>query len=117
MKLNKNINYNRIEIWAPRYHDALRKGSYAVMVAPWKVGEHNIIYFTKARHLEGKEYYMAGTQLRSYPQDSNGKANMYVVPLNDLQLITDSSDDQWDQLQAEEDALREELKKKGIIDG
>ena len=54
MKLNKNINYNRIEIWAPRYHDALRKGSYAVMVAPWKVGEHNIIYLQRPGTLKAK---------------------------------------------------------------
>lgn len=101
---------NRIEIWSPRYKDAADIGSYVVLIAKFKVSEHNIIWFSKARHLEGKEYYMAGNKIRSYPENSNGKITCYAVPLADMELITSVADNSWETLVAEIDELERKVK-------
>jgi hypothetical protein len=110
MKVDKK-NCNRIEIWSPRYHDALDNGNYVVLLAKYKIAAHNIVWFSKAKHLAGKEYYMAGNKIQEYPIESNGKISCYVVPLPDMELISDVSQS-WDTLVAEIDDLERKAKLK-----
>lgn len=81
MLVSKDTPLNLIDIWTPRYKDR------AVLIASYKVKERNKIIFTKAKHLEGYEYYMTGNKLRSYPIDTNGKVQCYAVPLDDLEPL------------------------------
>lgn len=72
---------NRIEIWSPKY------STQSVLVDVRKVKNDNIIYFTKANHLKGKEYYLSGDVARESDIISNGKIKCYDVPLGNLELI------------------------------
>lgn len=81
MLISKYSPINLIDIWSPRYKD--RK----VLIASYKVKEMNKIIFTKAKHLEGREYCMSGAKIRSYPIDTNGKVQVYAVPLDDLEVL------------------------------
>lgn len=81
MLISKTTPLNLIDIWSPRYRD--RK----VLIASYKVKENNKIIFTRAKHLAGHEYYMSGAKIRSYPIDTNGKVQVYAVPLDDLESL------------------------------
>jgi len=86
---------NRVEIWNPRYKDMGETKSWVVMIAPWKLSAgENIIWFSKAKHLKGAEYGMTGVKIKTYPLESNGKANMHCVPLNNLELIKPAERDE-----------------------
>lgn len=116
MKLNPNTHYTEIEIMAPRYNDQWKGEARPVLIAPWNIGEHNIIWFSKAKHLAGQRYYMPGGQIRSYPTTAvKGKKNgttyhMHTVPMTDLTPITDKADDDWDKLMAELDEMEQRIK-------
>jgi hypothetical protein len=79
--VSKYTTLNLIDIFTPRYKDRV------VLIAGYKVKEHNKIIFTKAKHLADKVYYMSGSQIRSYPKDTNGKIMCYAVPLDDLEPL------------------------------
>lgn len=81
MTLDRLTPYNLIEIWMPRYKDR------TVLVAKYKVGLHNKIVFTKAKHLMGKEYYISGKDIEQYPITDNGKLACYQIPLDDLKVL------------------------------
>ena len=66
-----------IQIWEPRWKDRV------VLIAKFKVREHNTIVFTKASSLPGR-YKMSGEQIRKYPLDTNGRVDCYAVPLDKL---------------------------------
>lgn len=70
-----------IEIWRPRYKD--RK----VLIATYKVGTHNSITFTRAKHLLGQQFYASGEKIKSYPTESNGKITCYAVPMEILEPL------------------------------
>lgn len=72
---------NIIEIWQPRWKD--RK----VLISIYKVGEHNLIKFTKTPSLRGKYFRMSGKKIREYPVTTNGKIRCYEVPLADLEEV------------------------------
>jgi hypothetical protein len=72
---------NEIVIWQPRYKD--RK----VLIAKYKIGNHNKVTFTKAKHLAGKEFYISGVDIINYPLEDNGKIACYAVPLDDLEIF------------------------------
>ena len=57
-----------------------------MLIAKFKVGLHNEITFSKAKSLPNK-YYMSGEKIRTYPTNSNGKLECYVVPLDELELL------------------------------
>jgi len=78
MLLAKNTPASKIIVWAPRYKD--RK----VLIAKYKVGNHNEIIFEKAKHLLDMKFYMSGQQITSYPLEDNGKIACYAVPMDDL---------------------------------
>lgn len=69
---------NTIEIWQPRWKD--RK----VLIAKYKVQTNNKIIFTKAKTLEGKDFYISAEKISQYPIEDNGKIACYAVPLDDL---------------------------------
>ena len=81
MLISKTTPLNLIDIWTPRYKDRV------VLIANYKVKENNKIIFTKAKHLEGREYFMKGSKIRQYPLDTNGKISCYAVPLDDLEPL------------------------------
>lgn len=71
-----------IKIWQPRYHDNIcLVGKHKV-----KPGD-NIIIFTKAKYLKGKQFKLTDSQIRSYPIDSNGSIACYAV---DMDLIREN---------------------------
>jgi len=71
---------NKIEIWEPRWKD--RK----VLIATYKVGEHNKIVFTKAPSMPG-EYYLSGKTIKKCPKETNGKIPVYAVPVDKLEKL------------------------------
>ena len=81
MLISKYSPINLIDIWAPKYKNR------TVLIAHYKVKEMNKIIFTKAKHLEGREYCMSGAKIRSYPIDTNGKVKCYAVDLDDLEPL------------------------------
>ena len=72
---------NKIEIWQPRYKDK------RVLIAKFKVGTHNEIIFTKAKHLMQNTYYISGEAIRKAPTDTNGSIPVYAVDLNELKIL------------------------------
>ena len=69
-----------IKIWAPRWHD--RK----VLVAKYKVRDgNNDIMFIKTPSMKGIVYKLSGDTIRSYPVESNGKIDCYVVPMGEFE--------------------------------
>jgi hypothetical protein len=81
MLISKLTPLNLIDIWTPRYKDRV------VLIASYKVKENNKIIFTKAKHLAGKQFFMKGSKIKSYPLDSNGRLTCYAVPLDDLEHL------------------------------
>jgi len=71
----------RIEIWSPKYSND------TVRIDVNKVAIHNVIYFTKANHLIGKEFYITGEKVRQYPIKPNGRGKVYEVPMKELQEV------------------------------
>lgn len=72
---------NEIQVWSPRWHDRM------VLIPPYKVAQHNKIIFTKAKNLEGKEYYASKQMLQERPKETNGTVECYVIALDDLELM------------------------------
>lgn len=75
---------NKIEIWAPRYHDK------TVLVADWKVRDQNCIVFTKANK-EGKLYhpdpfYISGAKAKTFPKQKNGNGWVHVIPMSEFDM-------------------------------
>lgn len=69
-----------IEIWQPRWKD--RK----VLIAKFKVADHNLITFTKTKSYPDT-YYLSGKDIQQYPITSNGRIECYEVPLKELKLL------------------------------
>lgn len=80
MILDKTTPCQRIQIWAPRYKD--RK----ILIAKYKVGTHNEIIFTRAKHLPGV-YYLSGQKIRTYNLETNGTLEYYAVPVDELEVL------------------------------
>jgi hypothetical protein len=87
MTLDKYTQTSAFTIWTPRYHDQ------TVLLAAHKVGLHNKILFTKAKHLGTDPYYVSGKTIKKYKKESNGKIDCYAVPLGELEpLIINTRD-------------------------
>jgi hypothetical protein len=80
-QLDRLTPANKIEIFAPRWHDRV------VLVAKHKVGTHNEVIFTKAPSLGDNHYYLSGEIIRRCPTDTNGKIACYAVPMNELKIL------------------------------
>lgn len=81
MLLSKMTPCNQISIWQPRYSDR------TVLIAKYKVGRHNQIVFTKAKHLMDKDWYLSGETIQSSPVDTNGKIPCYAVSVDELEPL------------------------------
>ena len=71
----------RIEIWQPKYK------TDECLIDPKKVAVHNTIWFSKANHLLGKEYYISGEDIRKHKLVYNGRIMVHAVPMSELELI------------------------------
>ena len=80
MKLNRLTPTQNIEIWQPRWKDRV------VLIAKYKVGEHNKITFTKTKSMADR-YYLSGETIRNCPLDTNGTTDCYAVPMDKLELL------------------------------
>lgn len=80
MIIDKYTPLQNIVVFQPRWHD--RK----VLIAGFKVGEHNKITFPKTPSMKG-DFYLSGKTIRKYPKESNGKIMCYVVPIDELQPL------------------------------
>lgn len=81
MKLLKNTSVADIQIWAPRYRDMV------VLIAAFRVREHNKITFTKAKNYPGL-YYLSGETIKKYPKEQIGKITCYAVHMDELEELT-----------------------------
>lgn len=80
MRLSKTTPCQSIVIWQPRWKD--RK----VLIAKYKVGQHNLITFTKAKSMEG-EYYLSGETIKACPLETNGTVLCYAVEMDKLERL------------------------------
>lgn len=79
MLVDKFTKLQHISIKQPRYHDG------SVLVATYKVGDHNVIEFTEAPSLPDR-YYVSGKTIREYPIGTNGRIKVYQVPIEEMEL-------------------------------
>lgn len=85
MQLPATTQVSLIEILAPRWKDK------TVLIADWKVGPHNKIVI-KAKKQDGSRYfpepfYMSGEKLQTYPTQPHATRSVYIVPLDDLEVL------------------------------
>ena len=80
LRLSRLTPTQKIDIWAPRYKDR------AILIAKYKVGTHNEITFSKAKHLPDA-YYLSGETIRRYPLETNGRIACFAVPESELELL------------------------------
>lgn len=86
---------NLIAIWQPRYFD--RK----VLIATDKIRNGaNYIVFTKSERHAGKVYYLNGETAKNCKISTNGKIEVYEIPMEYLRRIKDS---QFFQTEKEDD--------------
>lgn len=111
MKLDKRIKYNRIEIFDPRYKDQWNDQPRVVLIAPWNIADHNIVWFSKAKYLMGREFYVSGDDIRSCEREpiTSKKGTTYqffAVPFTMMQEIQDDADQAWDKMVDEYEQLK-----------
>jgi hypothetical protein len=85
MKLTRLTVANKLEILAPRWKDR------TVLLADWKIGQHNEINITCVNK-DGERYfpqpfYMSGEKIKSYPAQPHSTRKVYTVPINDLETL------------------------------
>lgn len=81
MLLGKFTQFRYFEIWEPRFHDKV------VLLAKYKVGEHNKIVFTKAPSMGTEPYYVSGATVKKCKLETNGAIKCYAVPINKLEPL------------------------------
>ena len=80
MSLARDTVCQQFDIWQPRWKDR------TVLLAAHKVGTHNLVVFTKAPTLPG-EYYISGRDVHMCSKTTNGKIEVYEVPLKFLEPL------------------------------
>ena len=78
--LCRHTQFKPILIFAPRWHDR------RVLIATYKVGEHNKITFSKTPSLPDV-YYLSKKDIPKYKKESNGTIQCYCVPIDDLKIL------------------------------
>jgi len=81
MKLDDQTQFQYFEIWAPRY------STKDVLLAKYKVGNHNKIVFTRAPSMGTEPYYISGETAKLCKTESNGKIDCLVIPLSKLEPL------------------------------
>lgn len=80
MKLSRLTPATLFTIKQPRWRDR------TVLLAKFKIGNHNEVVFTEAPSMPD-HYYISGELAKSYPLSSNGKLEVYQVPINELEKL------------------------------
>jgi hypothetical protein len=81
IQLPKFTQFACFDIWQPRY------STDDVLLKCTKVKTHNKIIFTKAKHLEGKVFYVAGEEVKRCSKSYNGSITCYAVGMDKLQEL------------------------------
>lgn len=79
MKLPQTATVQEFSIRQPKY------STREVLLATYKVAEHNVIHFTDASAYPDA-YYLSGKTIRKSPVGSNGKIRVYFAPLDKMEL-------------------------------
>lgn len=80
MLVSKDLKLSDIDIWEPRHHDGV------ILIAPWKVHQHNRITFSKTPNMPD-QYYLSEATIKKYPLELVGKHKMYAVHMDELEGI------------------------------
>ena len=83
--VTKSMSLNRFDIRQPRWRDRV------VLLAKYKVGQHNAIIFEEVKSLPG-EFYLSGEIIKDCPLESNGTIACYAVPLDKMERLETSAD-------------------------
>lgn len=81
MNTCKHTQMRVFSIKSPRYHDK------RVLLAAFKVGQHNKILFTQAPSMGTEPYYISGKVAKKFKKETNGVIPVYSVPLDKLELL------------------------------
>lgn len=86
MKISRKTSCNVLTIKQPRWKDRV------VLLAAWKVGEHNEILIEQRRKSDDVPYfpnpmYMEGEIIKSFPLEKQYHGEFYAVPLQYLQVL------------------------------
>lgn len=68
-----------LDIKEPRYHDR------TVLLACHKIMERNRVHIMQGAY--AGEYFISGVVASAYPIQSNGRINVYAVPLGQLERL------------------------------
>lgn len=79
--LDKRTQFSVFTIWEPRYYDL------KVLLAAFRIKEHNKIVFTKVPQLGTGPYYISGKKAKSFKKESNGKIACYAIPIHELEPL------------------------------
>lgn len=80
MVLSKDTPCQVIDIWQPRWKDR------RILIAKFKVGQHNEVTFSKTKSLPGT-YYLSGETIKKYPLETNGRIACYAVHMDELEKL------------------------------
>jgi len=85
MKIARTTPLNKFDILAPRWKDR------TVLLADWKIGQHNEINITCVNK-NGERYfpepfYMSGEKIKTYTAQPHGDRKVYSVPIKDLEVL------------------------------
>ncbi len=80
MTLSKDTSCQLFQINQPRWHDK------TVLLAKYRVGQHNEVIFRYARNYPDS-YYLSGEEIKQHPIETNGTIECYAIPLNKLELL------------------------------
>lgn len=76
---------NLITVWQPRYIDK------KILIATNKIRHGaNYVVITKDDRYKGKVFYLEGNDAFCCSKSTNGKIEVYEIPMEHLQLIRDS---------------------------
>lgn len=84
MLVSKYTALNTIKIKEPKY------STRELLVACYKVRSSNKLIIERGAY-QG-EYFMHGTKLSQYPKTTNGRIDVYRVPLDDLEPLEYTQD-------------------------
>lgn len=98
-----------IEIWEPRYKD-----NSALIGRQHVMDGTNYITFTKAPHLKDKVFAVDGDVIRGHRIQSNGRGEVYCVPMKKLKPVGYLSDTKPPVVQVTNEIIVNHLKKQGF---
>jgi len=89
LTIEPHVKLVKIEIWSPKYSTdecLILKAKMGVYSKIDPKGQY-CIWFSKAKSLEGKEFYIRGENIVNNPSGTNGTKAVWRVPMNKLKLM------------------------------